>query len=136
MTSQISKKIYKKLQKRYSRRINLDLSRIKKLAKLFWMRIALGIIAGAAATFVFEGIEGEERRWASIGFMIIVFLMTLLILSCDNKLPDIKVYEIKDIETDSTHMYRTEPKLKKHILFCTKHKTNEVVYVHWNVNQI
>ncbi|MBT3861331.1 MAG: hypothetical protein HOF73_00840, partial [Nitrosopumilus sp.] len=42
----------------------------KKLAKLFWMRIALGIIAGAAATFVFEGIEGEERRWASIGFMI------------------------------------------------------------------
>ena len=67
--------------------------------------------------------------------MIIVFLMTLLILSCDNKLPDIKVYEIKDIETDSTHMYRTEPKLKKHILFCTKHKTNEVVYVHWNVNQ-
>tara|TARA_X000000950_G_scaffold261974_1_gene332765 strand:+ start:782 stop:1072 length:291 start_codon:yes stop_codon:yes gene_type:complete len=67
--------------------------------------------------------------------MIIVFLMTLLILSCDNKLPDIKVYEIKDIETDSTHTYRTEPKLKKHILFCTKHKTNEVVYVHWNVNQ-
>ena len=31
MTSQISKKIYKKLQKRYSRRINLDLSRIKKV---------------------------------------------------------------------------------------------------------
>ena len=31
MTSQISKKIYKKLQKRYSRRINLDLYRIKKV---------------------------------------------------------------------------------------------------------
>jgi hypothetical protein len=51
----------------------------KKLAKLFWMRIALGIIAGAAATFVFEGIEGEERRWASIGFMIIVFFGSIIV---------------------------------------------------------
>ena len=51
----------------------------KKLAKLFWMRIALGIIAGAAATFVFEGIEGEERRWASIGFMIIIFFATIIV---------------------------------------------------------
>jgi len=51
----------------------------KKLAKLFWMRIALGIIAGAAATFVFEGIEGEERRWASIGFMIILFSATIIV---------------------------------------------------------
>ena len=51
----------------------------KKLAKLFWMRIALGIIAGAAATFVFEGIEGEERRWASIGFMIILFFATIIV---------------------------------------------------------
>jgi len=39
----------------------------KKLAKLFWMRIALGVIAGIATTFIFEDIEGEERRWASIG---------------------------------------------------------------------
>ena len=51
----------------------------KKLAKLFWMRIALGIIAGAAATFVFEGIEGEERRWASIGFMIMLFFATIIV---------------------------------------------------------
>tara|TARA_B100000470_G_scaffold189820_1_gene156411 strand:+ start:226 stop:708 length:483 start_codon:yes stop_codon:yes gene_type:complete len=51
----------------------------KKLATLFWMRIALGIIAGAAATFVFEGIEGEERRWASIGFMIILFFATIIV---------------------------------------------------------
>ena len=49
--------------------------------------------------------------------MKIIFLRTLLILSCDKKLPDIKVYELKDIETDSTHMDRTEPKLKKHIFF-------------------
>ena len=45
----------------------------KKLSKLFWMRIALGVIAGIATTFIFEDIEGEERRWASIGFMIILF---------------------------------------------------------------
>jgi len=51
----------------------------KKLATLFWMRIALAIIAGAAATFVFEGIEGEERRWASIGFMIILFFATIIV---------------------------------------------------------
>ena len=51
----------------------------KKLATLFWMRIALGIIAGAAATFVFEGIEGEERRWASIGFMIMLFFATIIV---------------------------------------------------------
>ena len=45
----------------------------KKLNKLFWLRVALAVIAGTAATFIFEDIEGEERRWASIGFMIIVF---------------------------------------------------------------
>jgi hypothetical protein len=43
----------------------------RKLNKLFWMRVALAIIAGTAATFIFEDIEGEERRWSSIGFMII-----------------------------------------------------------------
>ena len=43
----------------------------RKLNKLFWMRVALAIIAGTAATFIFEDIEGEDRRWSSIGFMII-----------------------------------------------------------------
>jgi len=51
----------------------------RKLNKLFWMRVALAIIAGTAATFIFEGIEGEERRWASIGFMIVVFFATIII---------------------------------------------------------
>ena len=51
----------------------------KKLAKLFWMRIALGVIAGVATTFIFEGIEGEERRWASIGFMIIIFFGSIIV---------------------------------------------------------
>ena len=51
----------------------------KKLNKLFWIRFGLAIIAGTAATFIFEGIEGEERRWASIGFMIIVFIGTIVV---------------------------------------------------------
>lgn len=51
----------------------------RKLNKLFWMRVALAIIAGTAATFIFEGIEGEDRRWASIGFMIIIFFGTIII---------------------------------------------------------
>jgi len=51
----------------------------RKLNKLFWMRVALAIIAGTAATFIFEGIEGEERRWASIGFMVVVFFGTVIV---------------------------------------------------------
>jgi hypothetical protein len=51
----------------------------KKLAKLFWMRIVLAISAGVITTFIFEDIEGEERRWASIGFMIIVFFGSIIV---------------------------------------------------------
>lgn len=51
----------------------------RKLNKLFWMRVALAIIAGTAATFIFEDIEGEERRWASIGFMIVIFFGTVIV---------------------------------------------------------
>ncbi len=51
----------------------------RKLNKLFWMRVALAIIAGTAATFIFEDIEGEERRWSSIGFMIILFFATIMV---------------------------------------------------------
>jgi len=51
----------------------------RKLNKLFWMRVGLAVIAGAVATFIFEGIEGEERRWASIAFMIIVFIGTIIV---------------------------------------------------------
>lgn len=51
----------------------------RKLNKLFWMRVALAVIAGAAATFIFEDIEGEERRWASIAFMIMVFFGTIIV---------------------------------------------------------
>ncbi len=51
----------------------------RKLNKLFWLRVCLAIIAGTIATFIFEEIEGEERRWASIGFMIIIFAGTIVI---------------------------------------------------------
>ena len=51
----------------------------KKLNKLFWLRVGLAIIAGSSATFIFDGIEGEERRWASIGFMIIIFFATIIV---------------------------------------------------------
>ena len=51
----------------------------RKLNKLFWMRVALAVIAGTAATFIFEDIEGEDRRWASIGFMIIIFFGTIIV---------------------------------------------------------
>jgi len=51
----------------------------RKLNKLFWMRVALAVIAGTAATFLFEDIEGEDRRWASIGFMIIIFFGTIIV---------------------------------------------------------
>jgi len=51
----------------------------RKLNKLFWMRVVLAVIAGTIATFIFEDIEGEDRRWASIAFMIIVFFGTIII---------------------------------------------------------
>ena len=51
----------------------------RKLNKLFWLRVGLAVIAGTAATFIFEDIEGEERRWASIGFMIIIFAGTIVV---------------------------------------------------------
>ena len=51
----------------------------KKLDKLFWLRVGFAVIAGTLATFIFEDIQGEERRWASIVFMIIIFIITIFI---------------------------------------------------------
>ena len=57
-----------------------ELSRRKRLLdKLFWIRIGLAAIGGVIATFLFESIEGEERRWASIIFMIIIFVVSAVI---------------------------------------------------------
>lgn len=49
-----------------------------KLNILFWLRVACAVGAGTAATFLFDSYEGEERRWASIGFMIAVFIGTII----------------------------------------------------------
>ena len=51
----------------------------RKLNKLFWIRVALAIIAGTSATFIFEDIEGEDKRWVSIGFMIGIFFATVIV---------------------------------------------------------
>lgn len=52
----------------------------KRTNTLFWMRFGFALIGGASATFLFEGIEGsEERRWISIGFMIVLFIITCFI---------------------------------------------------------
>ena len=51
----------------------------RKLNKLYWMRVALAIIAGTSATFIFADIEGEERRWASIGYMIFLFFVSIMV---------------------------------------------------------
>ena len=57
-----------------------ELDRRKHLLdRLFWIRIGMAALGGIIATFLFESIEGEERRWASIGFMIIVFIVSAVI---------------------------------------------------------
>ena len=58
-----------------------DKSATKKLTdRLFWMRIVFSVTGGIIATFVFEDIEDvEEKRWTSIGFMIMLFIATAII---------------------------------------------------------
>jgi len=46
---------------------------------LFWLRVALAVMGGIVATFIFDSMEGEDRRWASIAFMIIIFVVSLII---------------------------------------------------------
>ena len=52
----------------------------KRTNVLFWLRFAFAIIGGAIATFVFDGIaDSEEKRWSSIIFMIVLFVVTCFI---------------------------------------------------------
>ena len=59
----------------------IDKSATKKLTdRLFWLRIAVSIAGGVIATFAFEDIvDMEEKRWTSIGFMIMLFIATAII---------------------------------------------------------
>jgi len=52
----------------------------KRTNMLFWLRFGFALIGGAIATFLFEEIDGtEERRWSSIIFMIVIFIITCFI---------------------------------------------------------
>ncbi len=52
----------------------------KRTNMLFWMRFAFALIGGVIATFVFDGIaDSEEKRWLSIIFMIVLFVVTCFI---------------------------------------------------------
>ena len=52
----------------------------KRTNKLFWLRFAFALIGGVAAEFLFDGIaDSEEKRWLSITFMIVLFVVTCFI---------------------------------------------------------
>ena len=52
----------------------------KRTDMLFWMRFAFALIGGVIATFAFDGIaDMEEKRWSSIIFMIVLFIVTCFI---------------------------------------------------------
>ena len=52
----------------------------KRTNKLFWLRFAFALIGGVAAEFLFDGIaDSEEKRWSSIIFMIVLFVVTCFI---------------------------------------------------------
>ena len=59
----------------------IDKSATKKLTdRLFWLRLATAIAGGVIATFAFEDIvDVEEKRWTSIGFMIMLFIATAIV---------------------------------------------------------
>ena len=72
-----------------------DKSATKKLTdRLFWMRIVFAVIGGIIATFAFDDIQDvEEKRWTSIGFMIMLFIATAIIAkSWKIRIPNRKKY--------------------------------------------
>ena len=72
-----------------------DKSATKKLTdRLFWMRVVFAVIGGIIATFAFEDIQDvEEKRWTSIGFMIMLFIATAIIAkSWKIRIPNRKKY--------------------------------------------
>jgi len=52
----------------------------KRTNTLFWMRFVFALVGGVIATFAFDGIADiEEKRWSSIIFMIVLFVVTCFI---------------------------------------------------------
>jgi len=78
----------KDLPKIEREKIDEELIQTKRnLDKLFWLRVGLAVMGGIAATFIFDSIEGEERRWTSIGFMIFIFIASIVIAKSMNLAP-------------------------------------------------
>lgn len=48
----------------------------KQLSFLFWLRVGLAVMGGIISEFALESIEGEERRWASIAILIIIYIIS------------------------------------------------------------
>ena len=72
-----------------------DKSATKRLTdRLFWMRVVFAVIGGIIATFAFDDIQDvEEKRWTSIGFMIMLFIATAIIAkSWKIRIPNRKKY--------------------------------------------
>lgn len=57
--------------------INEPDNNAQKIDMLFWIRVGLAVLGGILATFLLESIEGEERRLASIGLLIVIFIVSL-----------------------------------------------------------
>lgn len=49
----------------------------QKIDRLFWIRVGLAVLGGTLATFLLEPIGGEDRRLASIGLLIIIFIISV-----------------------------------------------------------
>jgi len=59
----------------------------KRTNTLFWLRFAFALIGGVAAEFLFDGIaDSEEKRWSSIIFMIVLFVVTCFIAKLGMKI--------------------------------------------------
>ena len=58
------------------------------------MRVVFAVIGGIIATFAFDDIQDvEEKRWTSIGFMIMLFIATAIIAkSWKIRIPNRKKY--------------------------------------------
>jgi len=50
-----------------------------KIDILFWIRVGLAVLGGTLATFLFEPMEGEDRRWSSIGLLIVIFIASVIV---------------------------------------------------------
>lgn len=58
-----------------------------------------------------------------------------LFIKTDLRALKVETYEITDSITGKTYLLRKQPKLKKSVVYCHKHKENVVVWVDWHIHQ-